>query len=96
MNDTQQAQADLAFLKALVEEAGRSQMTGGAIFVAAGLLYGLQCLVHWTQIVGITRFSDVFMLAFVIGITARLRDHPGSRDLARSQRRSSAPSARER
>jgi hypothetical protein len=25
--------------------------------------------VHWTQLVGITRFSDAFMLAFVIGIT---------------------------
>jgi len=69
MNDTQQAQADLAFLKALVEEGGRSQMTGGAVFVAAGLLYGLQCLVHWTQTVGLTRFSDGFMLAFVIAIT---------------------------
>ena len=69
MNDTQQAHADLAFMKALVEEGGRSQMTGGAIFLAAGLLYGLQCLVHWSQIVGITRFSDTFMLVFVIGIT---------------------------
>jgi len=69
MNETRRAQADLAFMKALVEEAGRSQMTGGAIFLAAGLLYGLQCLVHWTQIVGITHFSDTFMLVFVIGIT---------------------------
>jgi len=42
MNDTQQAHADLAFMKALVEEGGRSQMTGGAIFLAGGLLYGLQ------------------------------------------------------
>jgi hypothetical protein len=69
MNDTEQAHADLAFLKALVEEGGRSQMTGGAVLLAAGLLYGLQCLVHWTQIVGITRFSDFFMLVFVIGVT---------------------------
>jgi hypothetical protein len=69
MNEAQQAHADLAFMKALVEEGGRSQMTGGAIFLAAGLLYGLQCLVHWTQIVGITHFSDGFMLVFVIGIT---------------------------
>jgi hypothetical protein len=70
MNETRQAHADLAFMKALVEEGGRAQMTGGAVFLAAGLLYGLQCVVHWTQIVGITRFSDPFMLAFVIGITA--------------------------
>lgn len=70
MNETQQAHADLAFMKALVEDGGRSQMTGGAIFLAAGLLYGLQCLAHWTQIVGITHFSDPFMLAFVVGISA--------------------------
>jgi hypothetical protein len=70
MNETRQAHADLAFMKALVEEGGRAQMTGGAVFLAAGLLYGLQCVVHWTQIVGITRFSDHFMLAFVVAITA--------------------------
>jgi hypothetical protein len=69
MNDTEQARSDLAFLKALVEEGGRSQMTGGAVFLAGGLLYGLQCLVHWTQTVGITRFSDPFMLVFVTAIT---------------------------
>jgi hypothetical protein len=69
MNETQQAHADLAFMKALVQEGERSQMAGGAIFLAAGLLYGLQCLVHWTQAVGVTHFSDRFMLAFVVGIT---------------------------
>ena len=56
-------------MKALVEDPGRSQWTGGAIFLAAGLLYGLQCLVHWTQVVGLTHFSDSFMLVFVIGIS---------------------------
>jgi hypothetical protein len=70
MNDTDQARADLAFMKALVEEGGRSQMIGGSVFVAGGSLYGLQCLVHWTQTVGITHLSDTFMLFFVIGITA--------------------------
>jgi len=69
MNETQQAHADLAFMKALVEDGERSQMTGGVLFLAAGLLYGLQCLVHWTQIVGITHFSDPFMLACVVGIS---------------------------
>jgi hypothetical protein len=69
MNEREQAHADLAFMKALVEEGGRSQLTGGAIFLAAGLLYGLQCLVHWSQMVGITRFSDRFMLAFVVAVT---------------------------
>ena len=69
MNETRQAQADLAFMKALVEEGGRSQMASGASFLAAGLLYGLQCIVQWAQAVGIIHPSDTFMLAFVILIT---------------------------
>jgi len=64
MSEKQQVQDDLAFMKALVVESGRSQMTGGAIALAAGLLYGLQCLVLWAQITGVTRFSKSFMVLF--------------------------------
>ncbi len=70
MNEAQQAQADLAFMKALVEEGGRSQLAGGATFVAGGLLYGIQCLVQWLQVVGLIHLSDRVMVAFIIGITA--------------------------
>jgi hypothetical protein len=69
MNEAQQAHADLAFMKTLVEETGRSQMMGGAGFLAAGLLYGLQCLVQWAELAGIVHLSSTFMLVFVIGIT---------------------------
>lgn len=69
MNDTNRAESDLAFLKALVEEGSRSQMTGGAAFLAGGLLYGFQCLVQWAQAVGLTRFSDGFMVVFLTAIT---------------------------
>jgi len=69
MSDVRSPESDLAFLKALVEEGSRSQMTGGAAFLAGGLLYGFQCLVQWAQAVGLIHPSDGFMLAFVIGIT---------------------------
>jgi len=69
MNETQQAHADLAFMKALVDEGARSQMAGGAAFLAAGLLYGFECLVHWTQSIGVTAFSPTFMMAFTVGIS---------------------------
>jgi hypothetical protein len=69
MTDARSPESDLAFLKALVEEGSRSQMTGGAAFLAGGLLYGFQCLVQWAQAVGLVHLSDGFMLAFVIGIT---------------------------
>lgn len=44
---TQTAQDDLAFLRNLVESSSRSPMPGGALFLAGGLLYGVQTLFHW-------------------------------------------------
>jgi len=44
-------------------------MTGGAVCLAAGVLYGLQCLVHWTQTVGITHLGRGFMIVFVAAIS---------------------------
>ena len=39
-------QANLAFVKALVSEGPKAQMSGGAVFLAAGLCYGVQCLIQ--------------------------------------------------
>ena len=44
--------ANLAFVKALVSEGGRSQMAGGAAFLTGGLCYGVQCVLNWLQIKG--------------------------------------------
>ncbi len=43
---------NLAFVRALVFEGGRTQTTAGSAFFAAGLCYGLQCLVQYGQIRG--------------------------------------------
>ncbi len=60
---------DLAFMRSLAESGGRTQWAGGAIFVAGGTLYGLQCLVQWTQAAGLIVMSPPLTLSFIIGIT---------------------------
>ena len=43
---------NLAFAKALVSDGGRMQKGVGACFLAAGLCYGVQCLLQYAQIFG--------------------------------------------
>lgn len=83
---------DLAFMRSIVEGGGRPPMTMAVCFLAGGLLYGLQCLFHVGQILGVIRWPDLANLAFLIGITgaflvvltwAVLRDR---RDAALGQR----------
>ncbi|CAN5245549.1 hypothetical protein BH10PSE1_BH10PSE1_25510 [soil metagenome] len=64
------AEADLAFLRGIVEGGGRGQMTMGVCFLAGGLLYGIQCLFHLGQIAGIIRWPGLASLVFVVLITA--------------------------
>lgn len=53
MSDTQRsAQDDLAFIKALAESGGKSQMLGGEAYLASGLIYGVQVLVYWAAAMG--------------------------------------------
>ncbi len=67
-NEAQQARADLAFMKALVEEGGRVQTTGGAAFLAAGLLFGGQTLVQWAHIVGLIRLSTPAQATLIVSV----------------------------
>lgn len=68
------AEADLAFLRQIVESGGggRKQLTMGVLFLAGGLLYGVQCLFHLGQIAGLVRWPDRASLSFVIGITVAM------------------------
>jgi len=43
------AQDDLAFLRALVNDAPKTQSAGGWLFLAGGTLFGLQSLFFWAQ-----------------------------------------------
>ncbi len=48
--EAENAQKDLAFLKALVNEGPKAQATAGHVFMVGGGLYGVQALLYWAQI----------------------------------------------
>lgn len=50
--DSTDVLANLAFMKALVNEGPKAQMSGGAAFLTAGICYGLQCLVQAGALLG--------------------------------------------
>ena len=63
------AEADLAFLRSIVEGGGKPSIAMAICYLAGGLLYGRQGLFHIGQMVGLIRWPDVANLAFVVGIT---------------------------
>ena len=60
---------DLAYMRAIVRGDGRPSMTLAICYLAGGLLYGIQCLFHIGQIIGVIRWPELANLAFVIGVT---------------------------
>lgn len=64
------AQDDLAFMRAIAEGSGRPPMTLAVCYLAGGLLYGVQCLFHVAQVLGVIRWPDMANLTFVVSITA--------------------------
>ncbi len=62
------AEADLAFLRSIVEGGGKPSITMAIVYLAGGLLYGLQCLFHIGQMAGLIRWPDPANLAFVVGV----------------------------
>lgn len=65
----QTARDDLAFMKALVEGAGRNQPATGAAFVAAGLIYGVQLVGHWAQALGWLPLPPLGHVVLAVGPT---------------------------
>jgi len=63
-------EADLAFMRSIVEGGGRPSLTLAICYLAGGLLYGLQCLFHVGQAFGVLRWPDLANLAFVAAISA--------------------------
>lgn len=60
---------DLAFMRSIVQGDGRPPVTLAICYLAGGLLYGVQCLFHIGQILGVIRWPEFANLAFLIGIT---------------------------
>ncbi len=68
--DVANAHEDLAFMRALVEPDGRrAQTAAGRIFLAAGLIYGAQCLAQWAGIAGYVPAPLVLNLWVGVGPT---------------------------
>ncbi|MFC5373123.1 hypothetical protein ACFPIF_11190 [Brevundimonas faecalis] len=62
-------EADLAFLRSIVEGGGpKGHLTLGVAYLAGGLLYGGQCLFHIGQFMGWIRWPDLANLAVVVGV----------------------------
>lgn len=52
-HETDNAPADIAWLRQLAEENGTGPMRGASILLAAGLVYGVTSLVHWAHMTGL-------------------------------------------
>ena len=50
MTDIKSAEENLAFVRTILEEREQGLKNGGAIYAAAGILYGLQCLIAWLDL----------------------------------------------
>mgnify|MGYP003575982897 FL=1 len=53
MTDSDNAPADIAWLRQLAEENGTGPMREAPILLAAGLIYGVTSLVHWAHMTGL-------------------------------------------
>lgn len=51
--DSDDAPADIAWLRQLAEENGQAPMRGASILLAAGVIYGVTSLVHWAHMTGL-------------------------------------------
>lgn len=52
-HDSDNAPADIAWLRQLAEENGTAPMRGASILLAAGVIYGLTSLLHWAHMTGL-------------------------------------------
>ena len=61
MNDKiKSVQDDLAFLRTVAEGSGGGLgVAGGALYAGAGLIYGLQCIGYYAQVIGVIRMGGL-------------------------------------
>ncbi len=67
--DPKTAEADLAFMRALVEDDGSHSRNFGLIYMFAGVLYGLQCFANWALMVSASEVSPLIWMAVGWGPT---------------------------
>ena len=90
----QSVRDDIAFMRALAAEGQRTPLLGGAILVAAGLIFGVASLAYWAMIEGHLRLDHdwgsffiwmgalgVFLVVLII-LNLRIGSKPGARSPA--------------
>ncbi|WP_150125909.1 hypothetical protein [Brevundimonas sp. LM2] len=93
MTETRNDTTDIAWMRQLAEEGGRSPMRGAAILMAAGVIFGCASLVHWAVASGLVTMPTAafnllwlaatgLFLMIVVGVSVRLRRVGGVRTTA--------------
>lgn len=67
-DETNQAHADLAFLKGLTQTGGRPQAMFGLIYGLSGLLYGLHTLTGWLHAIGVLDWGETANVWLAVGV----------------------------
>ena len=67
--DPQKAESDLAFMRALVADDGSHNRNFGYVYLMAGVLYGVQCLLNWALLVTDAQASPLVWLLIGWGPT---------------------------
>jgi len=65
--DLRNTQDDLAFVRSIIEQGPRTQSSAGKLFLAGGLVYGVQCAGYGLQAAFSLNFSTAMHLALAIG-----------------------------
>lgn len=90
-DDAASVRQDLAFMRALVDDNGRSQMAFGVFYLAGGLIYATMLLVDWAEWTGALQLTSAQMWAVVgganlaavaVGVVAKLCLHTNTENLA--------------
>jgi hypothetical protein len=66
-NQIQDLKADIAFMKALAQEGQQTPLVGGAIMVAAGLIFGVASVAHWALMTGRLSLGTPWAPMFIWG-----------------------------
>ena len=70
-HDTDNAAADIAWMRRLAEEAGEAPMQGASLLMFGGLLYGLASVFHWAVVTGALPIAgDSLWIGWVVATVA--------------------------
>ncbi len=61
-NDIQSAEDNLAFIRAIVDETTLDYRTFGIVYMSAGLIFGLQCLIFAIHLSNITNLPEIILM----------------------------------